>query len=272
MGQVLRALDLLTGKLVALKRLSQRASVPSPSQQTLSSGGEASNASVARSKPQALAREFHLLASLCHPNIIRVFDYGIDSLCQPYFTMELLENAQPLLPFALHAPRSVQIDLLVQILRALYYLHRHGILHRDLKPSNILVHHEVPGPLVTLLDFGLAIDRDEAQREPAAGTLLYMAPELLLGAPASEASDVYAIGVLAYQMLTGRHLYKPHEPEDELAPHLGQLITQALSDEEPELALLPPSLQPVIGSTLSKTPAKRPDAATLLQELAAQAK
>ena len=103
-----------------------------------------------------LAKEFSVLASLRHPNIISVLDYGFDNFGQPFFTMELLENAQPLLAAGRDRAQQAQVDLLVQILRALAYLHRRGVIHRDLKPDNVLV---IDGQ-VKVLDFGLAFSRD----------------------------------------------------------------------------------------------------------------
>jgi hypothetical protein len=95
------------------------------------------------------------------------------------------------------------VALLIQLLQALAYLHRRGILHRDLKPDNVLV---VEGQ-VKVLDFGLAVGREHLDETDGnvVGTLAYMAPEVLEGEPASEASDLYAVGVMAYELFAGRH-------------------------------------------------------------------
>jgi serine/threonine protein kinase len=85
----------------------------------------------------ALAQEFRTLAALRHPHIISVLDYGFVEQSQPFFTMELLENACTLSKASQGLPLEQKAVLLVQLLRALSYLHRHGILHRDLKPANI---------------------------------------------------------------------------------------------------------------------------------------
>lgn len=147
----------------------------------------------------ALVREFQTLASLHHPNIVDVLGYGLSEGRDPYFTMELLEQPQDILQAATGQPLSIKLDLLAQVLRALTYVHRRGILHRDIKPSNVLC---VSGK-VKVLDFGIAVAATKI--ESLAGTLDYMAPELLKGQPPSIASDLYAVGLLAYQMLTGRY-------------------------------------------------------------------
>src|SRR6185295_9934924 len=116
-------------------------------------------------------------------------------------TMELLEGARTILQAGRNQERAAQVSLLVQTLEALAYLHRRGILHRDLKPSNVLV---VDGQ-VKLLDFGLASVREGAHGK--VGTPAYMAPEVLLDKPLGPASDLYAVGVIAYQMFAGRHPY-----------------------------------------------------------------
>jgi len=149
------------------------------------------------------------LASLRHPNIISVLDYGFDE--QPYFTLELLENAKPFLTVAQNQVLAGQVDLTLQLLQALAYLHRRGILHLDLKPSNVMV---VEGQ-VKVLDFGLALTRqplvtldgmgsDSGAAEGVVGTLYYVAPEMILNVPASIASDLYAVGVMLYQLCAGQ--------------------------------------------------------------------
>jgi len=154
----------------------------------------------------ALTQEFHTLASLRHPNIISVLDYGFDEERIPFLTMEFLADAQPI-SLALHdTPLPERTNLLLHILQALTYLHRRGVLHRDLKPGNILVVRSAAGPVVKLLDFGLAVLRRQAARGHAelAGTPGYIAPEVLFGSPPSEQSDLFAFGILAFQILSGR--------------------------------------------------------------------
>ncbi|MDX1995750.1 MAG: tetratricopeptide repeat protein [bacterium] len=184
-----------------------------------------------------MAQEFKMLASLRHPNIIEVLDYGFDDERQPYFTMELLENAPTILDAAQGRSQQERLGLIVQMLQALVYLHRRGILHRDLKPANVLV---IDGQ-VKLLDFGLSVMRDRAHDDSmgmTAGTLAYMAPEVLMGNPAVESSDLYAVGTMAYELLAGRY------PFDLL--DIGALVNHVLYtmpdigalDTSPELALV----------------------------------
>ncbi len=189
MGEVYRAVDRLTGQRVALKRV-----------KSLGERKEAALPQDSMNFRLALAREFKVLASLRHPNIISVLDYGFDDERQPYITMELLEEADDFLGAAKDEELTRRIALLIQLLQALAYLHRRGILHRDLKPSNVLVAQD--GEL-KMLDFGLAIEPEKA--EGLVGTLDYMAPEILQGQQATAAADLYAVGVMAYQLFTGRH-------------------------------------------------------------------
>ncbi len=190
MGSVYEAIDRLTGKTIALKRvtgLTENQNFGSPDDSL--------------SFRLALAREFKVLASLRHPNIISVLDYGFDEQRQPYITMELLENADNFVEAARGKSPDEQINLLIQLLQALAYLHRRGILHHDLKPSNVLVTKEGH---VKVLDFGLAIEPEKAEGD-VVGTLAYMAPEVIQGREPTTAIDLYAVGVIAYEIFSGKH-------------------------------------------------------------------
>ncbi len=191
MGAVYRAADRFTDHPVALKRV-----VTDREQLNLTESIDLEDFRL------ALAREFKLLASLRHPNVINVLDYGFDTSQQPYFTMELLENPATIIEAGRARSPENQVELLVQMLQALVYLHRRGILHRDLKPANVLVTDGV----VKVLDFGLATMRGRVSdsEQFTAGTLAYMAPEVLMGHPASEASDLYAVGIIAFELFAGQ--------------------------------------------------------------------
>ncbi len=215
MGIVYQALDRLTGGDVALKR------VALPDREKI--GLSTSDANDIR---RTLVQEFKILASIRHPYIINVLDYGFDSNRQPFFTMELLEDTQTLVAACQKRPLEVKIRLIVQMLQALAYLHRRGIVHRDLKPDNVLV----VGDMVKVLDFGLAQKVDlDAVSDEVAGTMAYIAPEVLMGGGANEASDIYAAGVLIYEIFAGRLPF--------IADTFDQLMQTILS--------LPPDLTPL---------------------------
>ena len=166
MGEVFCALDRLSGAEVALKRVSLRSGSSSASPERLRPGTPVApvivdQATLAALDPAALsgatlesprvyvqtdarsdalrfalAQEFRTLASLRHPNIISVLDYGFDAERQPYFTMELLVGARPLLAASAELTLSHKVSLLAQLLLALNYLHRRGVLHRIITPPN----------------------------------------------------------------------------------------------------------------------------------------
>ncbi|WP_394825878.1 serine/threonine-protein kinase [Pendulispora albinea] len=149
-------------------------------------------------------REAHALALLNHPNIVTIHDYGEED-GQGYIVMELATGTtlQSLLPLA---PQRA-IDVVLKIGDALSYAHGHGIIHRDIKPGNILV--DSAGN-IKVTDFGLArMAGDDARGwtlttpDQALGTVYYMAPEILAGAPPSPRMDIYSLGVLLYHTMTG---------------------------------------------------------------------
>lgn len=253
MGVVHLADDRLAGCQVAIKRLhNQRVTEGTRAERTRT----------------ALAREFSLLASLHHPHVVSVLDYGFDAELRPFLVMELLPRIEPLTLAAASRPLPERIALLLDALAALRYLHRRCILHRDLKPSNVVLAGEGAARSVKLLDFGLALAPGEQAglEGRLAGTLPYLAPELLRGAVASERSDLFSFGVLACEVLTG---WRPFGGED------SQEQIRELLWREPDLetAGLAPELRAVLRRLLDKDPEARfasaTDAALALAEAAA---
>jgi len=233
MGTVYEVRDRLSGEAIALKR------VIAPTRKT------ALGTITSGDFRLSLALEFKTLASLRHPNIISVLDYGFDVERQPYFTMELLRDARDILSYGQTQTYADQVRLLVEMLQALAYLHRRGIIHRDLKPANILV----AGNQVKVLDFGLSMMANEEDHgERTSGTLAYMAPEMLSGGQVTKQSDLYALGIIMHELLLGRHPFNKM--------NITQLIDETLN-RAPDLSILEPSLRLVVARLLEKDPAKR---------------
>lgn len=160
-------------------------------------------------------REREILARLVHPHIAQLHDGGVADDGTPYFTLEYVEG-EPITQYCDAQRLSVQkrVALLIEVCAAVAYAHRNLVVHRDLKPSNILVTNDGG---VKLLDFGIAKMLDV---EPAAGltatharlmTREYAAPEQVLGEPITTGTDVYVLGVLFYELLSGRLPYPSAE-------------------------------------------------------------
>ncbi|MEM7344051.1 MAG: tetratricopeptide repeat protein [Chloroflexota bacterium] len=232
MGIVYRATDRLTGEAVALKRVH----IPTEYIQFMSRPASDTD----RDFRVALAQEFQILAGLRHPHIISVLDYGFDTEKQPFFTMNYLSKAQTVLEAGGDLDRDGKLELIRQMLQALAYLHRRGIVHRDLKPSNVLV----ANGLVHVLDFGLSISLEGDRQAGRGGSLLYMAPELLHQEKASIASDMYAVGVMAYELFAGHHPFDVTSGE----------FAQQVHHQEPDLILLglDHKTETIIGKLLAK--------------------
>jgi predicted ATPase/tRNA A-37 threonylcarbamoyl transferase component Bud32 len=222
MGEVWRARDRLTGQTVALKQVQRDASTPE--------------------LRLALSHEFQTLCTLRHPFIISVLDYGFEG-DHPYLTMPFVEDARPLTTEALAVRRRSPSDALIEVLQALSYLHRRGVIHCDLKPANILI---APDGHARLIDFGIAVI--SGQSGQIAGTLHYLAPEVLTGADHAPHTDLYAVGVLAYELYTGQNPFHTARPSE--------LLTEILYGEvnfEP----LPAPMKPVVTRLMAKDPAQR---------------
>jgi eukaryotic-like serine/threonine-protein kinase len=170
-----------------------------------------------RGSAERFARERGILARLAHPNIARLYDAGVTVGGQPYLALEFVEG-EPLTAWCDARKASVRdrIVLVTQVLRAVQYAHANLVVHRDLKPSNILVTGDGE---VRLLDFGIAklvVDGEMGETEltRVAGRALtptYAAPEAVAGTPVSIVSDVYSVGVILYELLSGARPYRPRE-------------------------------------------------------------
>ena len=160
------------------------------------------------------AREREILAGLNHPNIARLIDAGFAQDGQPYLALEYVAG-NPLTSFCdqRRLPIRERLQLFRQVLSAVQYAHAHLVIHRDLKPSNIMV---TADGQVYLLDFGIAKLLTEGEAKETELTLIggraltpdYAAPEQIAGAPITTAADVYALGVILYELLTGARPYR----------------------------------------------------------------
>ena len=164
---------------------------------------------------QRFFRERNILASLEHPHIARLYDAGIDPHGLPYLSMEYVQGE--LLTDWCDAQRldiRARLRLFLQVLGAVQYAHERQVIHRDIKPSNILV---TKGGEVRLLDFGVATlldDGEAAGKTPLttvyghALTPIYASPELIRGEPVTAKSDIYSLGVVLFELLTGDRPYR----------------------------------------------------------------
>jgi serine/threonine protein kinase/tetratricopeptide (TPR) repeat protein/TolB-like protein len=242
MGEVYRANDLRLNRSVAIKI------VP---------GG----AGVSAERRERFDREAQAVAKLDHPNVCRVYDVGHDRDLD-FLVMEYLEGETLASRMAEGAlPVDDAIDIACQIADALAHSHQHGLVHRDLKPGNVML-----TPMgAKLLDFGVAkwlSGRDGSTAATnstligagtIAGTLQYMAPEQIEGKPVDERCDIFALGVILYEMLSGRHAFTTDTPSATVA---GILSAQPvpLRDFLPEISQ---ALAKVVGKCLAKRPTER---------------
>jgi non-specific serine/threonine protein kinase len=267
MGIVYRAHDLLLDRDVAVKVLSDAG---------LGTEGRAQ-----------LLREAQAAARLNHPNIVTVYDAGETAPANgssgtPFIVMELAEG-QTLYD---QRPASLEATLAVarQICAALEHAHSHGIIHRDLKPENVIIVPSPPAPLpvgdreaspeakrsgeglgvrVKLTDFGLARNISHLTPSgPLVGTVFYLAPEQALGQDVDHRADLYALGVLLYELTTGQLPFDADDALTVIAQHLNAPVTPPRT----HAPTLPPALDALIVALLSKQPEHRPASAAAVRE------
>jgi len=152
-------------------------------------------------------KEYEIMRRFYHPNLVKVYDYGHDYATNSYFiVMEYIPGTTLKLFLKDNQPSQTMIlDIFVQILRALEFIHTRSVIYRDLKPDNIMIYFIDGLPYVKLLDFGLADYKHDVEAH-VKGTVSYIAPEVLKGVITVQ-SDIFSAGVLFYEMLTGKLIY-----------------------------------------------------------------
>jgi serine/threonine-protein kinase len=248
MGEVWRGEDDLLNRSVAVK--------------LLPTGRAGDEAFLARFRAEA-----RYAASLSHPGIARVYDYGESAeFGGAYLVMELV-NGEPLSAILARAGRlspDATLDIVSQAARALDAAHQAGIVHRDIKPGNLLV---AAGGTTKITDFGIATAVAAAQASHLTetgmvmGTAMYVSPEQATGAQVTEASDIYSLGVVAFECLAGHPPFTASEP----------LAIAFAHKHEPVPALPPDVPQPVsdlVYHMLAKTPQERPGSVRLVADRA----
>jgi len=249
MGEVWRGIDQLLNRRVAVKLLP-----------TVRAGDESS---LARFRAEA-----RFAASLSHSGIARVYDYGeATEFGGAYLVMELVDG-EPLSAILARAGRlsaEATLDIIGQCARALDAAHQAGIVHRDIKPGNILI---APGGTAKITDFGIATAVRAAQVSHLTetgmvmGTAMYVSPEQATGSPVTFSSDIYSLGVVAFECLAGRPPYTANEP-----------LAIAYSHKHDPVPPLPPDVplpvSDLVRAMLAKTPEGRPPSARVVADRAA---
>ena len=248
MGHIYRAEQMPIGRMVALKvlRPKTRNKATDPAAQL------------------RFFQEAATLARLRHPNTVTLFDYGESTVKgEPLFfmAMELVEGRP--LHQVLREEGRLNVDralrILWQVARSLREAHREGVVHRDLKPSNIMIVATDQGESVKVLDFGIA-KLQSSQLEPltldnrVVGSPRYMSPEQILQKPVDGRSDIYALGIVLHELLTGRPPFLGQTAADTMVAHVRK---RPPTLEEAGLQDVAPEVQALLNRCLAKRPEKR---------------
>ncbi|HLS49390.1 MAG TPA: serine/threonine-protein kinase [Actinomycetaceae bacterium] len=233
MGEVWRGHDARLNRLVAVKVLPQRLA----GQETFL---------------QRLRIEARNNAQLRHPHVVTLLDYGEDAGAG-VLVMEFVDG-EPLgdvIAREGRLPAAEALAILAQAARGLHAAHAAGVIHRDVKPSNLLV---TGSGFVKLTDFGISRHRDQPELTAAGmvmGTAHYLAPELALGRGASPATDLYSLGIIAFELLSGRRPFTGDSAVDVAYAHVHEPLPELPAD-------IPAPVARIVASLLDKDPARRP--------------
>lgn len=250
MGTVYRARDPLIERTVAIKTVSI--------EQLRQEGPDAES---------RFLREAQSAGRLSHPNIVTIYDVG-ESDGLAYIAMEHLSGATlrdimnrgPL-------PLDLALDTAMQMAEALAFAHEHGVIHRDIKPANVVLTGK--HGRVKLTDFGIAhlVNSDHTQIGQMLGSPRYMSPEQAMGREVDGRSDIFSLGAVLYEMLTGHYAFDG----DSLPTIVYRVIHESPEPAASLCAPLPDGLPGLLDRMLDKNPSARPDARTLIKALQALA-
>jgi eukaryotic-like serine/threonine-protein kinase len=209
-------------------------------------------------------REANILNTLIHPNLVAIYAFGVLSAGNAYLALEYIDGQT----LASYIDDGVVIDwkecisIFKQICEALEYTHNAGIVHRDLKPSNVMLVDTPAGKNVRVLDFGIAQCKSQSKEQQQItkpgevyGSPLYMSPEQCLGQPLDERSDIYSLGCVMYEALTGEPPFLGPNAMATLALHLHekpQAFAKVAADRD-----IPLALERIVFKALEKKPEMR---------------
>jgi serine/threonine protein kinase len=215
-------------------------------------------------------REAKSAQSLAHPNVIEIFDQGETADGTPYIVMELLsgKTLAEIIDKSGKLPMQRAIPAMIQVARGIARAHDLGVVHRDLKPENIFVTVRPDGSdLVKILDFGIARSRGDSRLTNAGelfGTPQYLAPERIVGGETGPSVDLYALGVIFFEMTTGKLPFEASDPTTYLVKHMKERPPRPRSLEP----RVPEKLDALVMALLEKDPKARPvDAHRIEQDL-----
>jgi len=220
---------------------------------------------------QLFEREVQATAALTNPHTIQVYDFGVARDGTFYYVMELLDgyDFQTLVERYGKLPPERVVHLLRQATQSLNEAHQNKMVHRDLKPANLYsCRYGGEVDFVKVLDFGLVMDRrptvEELEEKGITGTPAVMAPEMMrFGAPVDERADVYALGCVAYWLLTGERVFEAETRNDMLVMHSHQRPVPPSKRAKIEI---PAALEQIVMDCLSKNPNKRPQTMRELED------
>jgi serine/threonine-protein kinase len=240
MGTVYRAHDPVIGRHVAIKLITIR---PDLDQEE------------ARQYRERFLREAQAAGALVHPSIVAVHDIGMDpATMSPYIVMEHVpgQDLKKVIRSQAPLPSDEAIRIVMQVAAALDYAHRRGIVHRDIKPANVLLSE---GGQVKITDFGVARlpGSDLTRSDQFVGSPGFMSPEQLKGAAVDGRSDLFALGVILYQLLTGKSPFDG----DTVSEVLYKISTQPVDPPSEVLADVSPDFDPILEKALRKEPVVR---------------